>query len=291
MLSARDPQWLGGQKQPPHGSRPGDVFIAPQFAGVKGSKPWERRVTACIPHIETIEPLKVCIDLLRVQTERPHIMVIDTGSSSMTLEALEELRAADLEIHRIAAHGWRHSSEPVTAALDMAHALCRTEYLFHTHSDCFLRRHDFLEEMVSECGSSLPVMGYRMSPRDWATDEWEWMVGHTATLLHMPTMHAIGATWSWMRMAQFGYPIEQGRSSGWPDTETGFNHVLRKAGISPLFIGHDENGKRQVDENIDHVRSYVGSKLYSENYFTKAAPWMEAALTEARARIKKAKCP
>lgn len=281
----------------PPGSRfaavPADARLAPWFAGVSGcseSKPWEYRVTACIPHLETVEPLAVCIDVLRCQTERPYIVIIDTGSSTATRRELEKFRAADLEIHYIAAHGYRHPSEPVAVALDLAHAVCRTDYLFHSHSDCFLTRDDFLAELVARCDRENPVIGYRMSPRDWATDEWQWMVGHTATLLHMPTMHSIGATWSMQRArSQFGYSIDEGRAGGWPDTETAFNRVLRDSSIAPEFIGADVNGERQTDGNIDHVRSYAGSKLYSKVYHEKATPWMVAALTEARVRVVESK--
>lgn len=266
-----------------------EVLIAPAFAGWDGKKlpkkPWDYRVTAAIPHLETIEPLRIAIDVLRCQTARPYIMVVDTGSSAATRAELEALRAEDVEIHFVAGHAYRHASEPVAVALDVAQALCRSEFIFHTHADCFLRRFDFLESMIARCGPDNPVLGYRMSPRDWATDQWKWMVGHTATVLHMPTINRIGATWSMQRMhTQYGYPWKSG-CGGWPDTETGFNCILRDAGVVPTFIGDDRNGERQTDENIDHVRSYAGSKIYSEKYHAKAVPWMEAAVAEARARI------
>lgn len=264
-----------------------ESLVAPLagWAGKIARKPWDCRITAAIPHLETVEPLSVCIDVLRQQTARPYIVVIDTGSSEHTRAELEALRAEDVEIHYLRAHAYRHASEPVAVALDVAQALCRSEFILHTHADCFLRRADFLESMISRCTPENPVLGYRMSPRDWATDEWKWMVGHTATVLHMPTINRIGATWSMQRMhTQFGYPWKSG-CGGWPDTETGFNCILREAGIAPEFIGDDRNGERQVDENIDHVRSYAGSKIYSEKYHAKAAPWMVAALAEARARI------
>src|SRR5215213_11308991 len=60
-----------------------DALLAPIFAGWAGSlkaPPHSYRITAAIPHLDTIEPLKVCIEVLRSQSERPYIMVIDTGS-------------------------------------------------------------------------------------------------------------------------------------------------------------------------------------------------------------------
>jgi hypothetical protein len=266
------------------------ALIAPKNSGWQGTiekKPWHYRVTAAIPHLDTIEPLRVCIECLRSQTERPYIMVIDTGSSRQVRDELEAMRAEDVEISFIARHAYRHASEPVTSALDVAQAICTTEFIFHTHSDCFLRRHNFLEYLTNTCSARNPVVGYRMSPRDWATDRWEWMVSHTTTMLHMPTMNRIGAQWSMRRMhEEYGYPYElESKCGGWPDTETGFNHILRDNGIAPLFIGFDRNHQREVDHNRDHVRSYAGSSIYSENYHQKCAPWMVAAMKEAKARL------
>lgn len=263
-------------------------LIAPKQAGWPGKeekKPWHYKVTAAIPHLETIEPLKMCVEILRRQTERPYILVIDTGSNKETRDQLELLRAPDLEIHYIAAHGYQHSSEPVTVALDVAQALCKTEFIFHTHSDCFLRRFNFIEDMIRMCSPKNPAIGYRMSPRDWITTEWEWMVGHTALVLHTDTINRIGAVWNMRRMwKEYGYPISA-KCGGWPDTETGFNHILRDHGIKPHFIGDDINYKRQIDHNIDHVRSYAGATIYSESHLRASAPWMLDALADARDRI------
>lgn len=253
----------------------------------RGKSPTEYSVTAAIPHLNTIEPLKLVIELLRLQTERPFIMVIDTGSPPEVLAELYELRAEDVEIHSVAAHGYNHSSEPVAVALDVAHALCRTPWLFHTHTDCFPRRRDLLETWARLANVNTPVIGYRMSPRDWITTEWEWMVGHTALMLFMPPLHTIGASWNFQRMHYaFGYMLDN--LGGWPDTETGFNHALREAGIKPIFLGFDRNHDRQITDDYDHVRSFSGSSVYNQGSYSKvAAEWMVAALSEARERVEK----
>jgi hypothetical protein len=263
----------------------GTIDTVPHFQGRCLRKPWDYPITAAIPHLDTIEPLRMCIDLLRAQTMRPYIMVIDTGSPPSVLAELEELRAEDVEIHRVAAHAYRHASEPVTVAMDVAQALCRSERLFHTHSDCFLRRHNFLEDISKLCGPQAPVVGYRLSPRNWVTEEWEWMIGHTATMCFMPIIHRVGATWSFQRTHyDFGVPWDLG--PGWPDTETGFNYALRDAGIRPVFIGYDINFERQIDDNIDHVRSFPGSKMSDHNYHSKAKVWMKEALREGHERLR-----
>lgn len=255
--------------------------------GRLAKKPWEYAVTAAIPHLDTIEPLKLCVELLRAQTERPYILIVDTGSPPDVLAELEAMRAEDLEIAYVPLHGYRHSSEPVTIALDLAHAACRTNLLFHTHSDCFLRRPDLLENWARICNANTPVVGYRMSPREWATREWEWMVGHVALMCYMPSIHRAGATWSMQRMFHsYGYAWNYEGVGGWPDTELAFNHAIRDAGIAPVFLGFEENHKRSVDDNIDHVRSFPGSKIYATgDYHERARGWMMEALREGWERV------
>jgi hypothetical protein len=257
---------------------------ARRWEGRCPKKPWDYRITAVIPHLETPEPLRLCVDLLRLQSERPYVLVIDTGSSRAVCEELEALRAEDLEVHFIRSHGYRNSSGPVAVAQDLAFALCQSEYLFCTHADCFLRRQDYLEWLLRQCDSTTPAVGYEMSPRDWITDQWRGMVSHTATLLHMPTMRRLGVTWSFLRAhQQFGIPHTH---QAWPDTETTMNLVLRAAGVRPRLIGRETNYERHLDENLDHPRSFPGSYLYAPEYHKKAAMWMAAALAAARKRIR-----
>lgn len=264
---------------------PAGVYgVWPPYLGRIQKKPWEYKVTACIPHLNTIEPLMMAIEILRNQTERPYIMVVDTGSSPEACEILEAMRDVDLEIHFIRSHGYRYSSEPVAAALDLSHALCRTEFLYQTHSDVFLRRADFLESMIRLCSEKNPVIGYRMSPRDWISREWEEMIGHTASMFHMPTINRLGISWSMQRMVDESRERPE-QKHGWPDTETSFNRLLKKSGIRPVFIGYDENYVRSVDCNLDHSRSYAGSKLYSAEHFAKAEVWMGEAMEEAKDRL------
>lgn len=71
----------------------------------------------------------------------------------------------------------------------------------------------------------------------------------------------------------------------WPDTEILGNYILRENKIKPLLIGKEENQSRTIDENIDHVRSYTASKMYSPKYFDVTSKWLEDAKEEAKKRI------
>lgn len=261
-------------------------FVMPlgRHYGEEDVNAWEKKVTVAVPHLNTIEPLKILVELMRLQTVKPYIMVVDTGSSPEVCDQLELMRAADLEIHYIRGHSYRHRSEPIAAAMDLAQSLCRTDYLFHTHADCFPRRRDLLEYLSNSCNTGFPVVGYRMSPRDWIKGSaWKDCVGHVACMLYMPQIHRRGLTWSMQRAYALGYGHG---SSGWPDTETAFGYAMKKADITPLWVGFERNYERQVDDNIDHCRSFTGSKMHSPEYYEKAKRWMAEATREAMERIK-----
>lgn len=262
----------------------GTADVERKWEGRAERKPWDYKVTATLAHLETPELLPTCIALLRLQTERPYIVIVDTGSSPAVCRELEALRAEDVEIHYVRGHGYCHSSAPVGVAQDLAFALCRTEYLYCTHADCFLRARDYIAQLLGMCSARHPVIGYQMSPRDWLTADWEGMVSHTATLLHMPTMYQIGASWSFER-AHYQFGIPRDGTMGWPDTETCFGMCLRAVGIKPVLIGAETNYERHIDQYIDHPRSYPGSRLYSDEYHKQAGVWMADALREAGERI------
>jgi hypothetical protein len=264
--------------------------VEKRWLGKCERKPWEYEVTATFAHLETPELVPYVIGCLRHQSVRPYIIIVDTGSSRQTLGELEKYRAEDVEIHHIRSHGYRHPSMPVSAACDLALTLTQTEYLFWTHVDCFLRNRDYLKMTRDLCDAATPVVGYEISPRDDQTTDWHGMVGHTATMTHKPSLDRLGVTWSVERAHhQFGVPRNSEMTGGWPDTESTLGYILRAAGIEPKLIGHDVNRQRQKDENIDHCRSFPGSKLYAAdgeaNYHHEAKGWIFDALTEAQERI------
>lgn len=252
-------------------------------------KPWEYKITAVIPVIDTFDSLKLCVEILRLQTIKPFIIVIDTGSSEENLEKIKSLHDADLEVHSIRLNGTLHPSDSVCMAMDLAQSACRTEYLFATHSDVFLRRRDYLEYLLSICGpekNKYAVVGYEMSPRQ--HDDWRGMISHTATMYHVRTLDKIGFGWSMRRLASL-YDLENQEPDperpNWPDTEILGNIILRQHGIRTKIIGSEKNFQRNIDENIDHSRSISLGMLYSPGYFATASEWFEEAKKEAKERI------
>lgn len=267
----------------------------PNTAPWRGSckiKPWDYRVTAVVPVIDTVEMLKICVECLRLQTEKPYIIVVDTGSTKDNLRQIEDMHSEDLEVQSIRLNGVLHPSDPVCMAMDAAQSLCRTEYMFATHSDVFAVRRDLVEWMLSMCGpedsGKHPVVGYEMSPRQ--HDDWKGMVSHTATMYHMRTLDKIGFGWSMRRLASM-YDLKSHEPHperpNWPDTEILGNLILRQYETPVRIIGKEENFQRNKDENIDHCRSASLGLLYSKEYGRISGEWIREAMEEAKTRIEK----
>ena len=260
--------------------------VAKPWEGNCQKKPWDYNVTAVIPTLDTPDILEITVELLRLQSERPFIMIIDTGSTEENYDRIQEMRAEDLEVHSIRMNGTQHPSDFPAIAMDMAFSLCRTNYLFATHADCFLRRRDFIKDCLDKTQTIAPVVGYEMSPR--AHSDWKGMISHTASMYHMPTMDKIGFGWSLRRLANI-YSIEDYSPNpmmpNWPDTEILGNYILRYYKVKTHIIGTEQNFARNLDENIDHCRSITSGRLYSPEYARKAQEWVDEAILEARERI------
>jgi hypothetical protein len=256
------------------------------WEGNLDKKPWEYQVTAVVPCLNTHETLSTLIDLLRLQTVKPYIMIIDTGSLEDQISKIIKLRDIDVEVHSIALNGVRHPSDYPAMAMDLSFSLCRTNYLFATHADCFLRRRNFLEDMLNLCKEKSPVVGYEISPR--AHNDWIGMVSHTASMYDMKVMDKINFAWSLRKLCN-RYNIVDYKPDpmkpNWPDTEILGNYILREKNIKPYLIGKEENAKRTLDENIDHFRSYTAGKMYSPDYFRETKIWFEDAMKQAQKRI------
>lgn len=278
----------------PAGSNLKDTFslISPIGTGkvIEGTgkrKPWHFRSTAIIPHLNTPESLAVVVELLRMQTDPPYIVIVDTGSPFKVCDEIEQLRSEDVEIHFVRANGYTHTSEPVTCALDVGFARVNTPLIFLTHTDCFPTKREALKWLGDQCTEETPVVGWEMSERSWLTDQWQGVVSHTFTMLHARTMRDIGATWH-MARARDQLGMNSGyQSNGWPDTETGFDLVLKAAGLKPKLLGSEVNYERQITDWWDHARSFTGTQVYKResSQGVKTEAYTADALADARSRI------
>ena len=253
-------------------------------------KPWDYKVTAAIPVLDTYESLKICIEILKIQTIKPYIVIVDTGSEKNNLNKIMNLAEGGVEVHSLRLNGVCHPSDFPAMAMDLAQSVCRTEYMFATHADVFLIKNNFIEYLLKYCGSQeenkFPVVGYEISPRQ--HEDWVGMVSHTASMYHIKTMDKIGFGWSMRRLASL-YDIEDYAPNpmrpNWPDTEILGNVILRQYEIPVKLIGKENNFQRNKDENIDHCRSLTSGMLYSPQYYETALSWLDEAKKDAILRI------
>lgn len=219
------------------------------------------RLTIAIPHLDTLDLLQVAVNLWRHSTIPVYFIIVDTGSPPEVCDQLEGMRRSDLEIHYIRGSGYCHSSQPVALAMDLAFNACVTEYLISTHTDVFIKKREFAEWLKRQCNPECPVVGWEMSPR--MNPEWKGCVGHASTIWHMPTMRKYNVWWNLARWYEEHGPSPT--TIGWPDTETGPNWCLKKAGIVPKLHGREGNFELFSCEWYDHTRSYPGWKIADPN--------------------------
>lgn len=253
------------------------------WEGVCVRKPWEYDVAVMIPVLDSVEMLPQVVELLRLQTLRPYIILVDTGSLPENFAKVESLRAEDVEVHALRLNGFEHSSQSVAMACDVGFAVCQSRFLFLTHTDCFLRSRTVLEEFAELCQDN-PVVGYQISPRQ--HQDWRRMCGHTATMVDMDAMHEAGVTWNFRRLCR-SHAVPVGNCEdrpNWPDTEIGFNYLCWEAGIEPLLIGTEGNCPT-LDEQIDHCRSFPSQSLYAPSIAEQNKARMAEAVNAAKERI------
>ena len=276
LAPARECDWA-----PVRGGAPLDK----PWEGVHERKPWDFACEVVLPCLDCNDMIEEVVALWRLQTVKPYLVLIDTGSTPKNLEKLMAMRADDLEVHSLRFNGVHHPSDFPAVAMDLAFSMCRTEKLVASHTDVFLRHQHVLESLLWNCQTLRPAVGYQMTERE--HPGWEKVVSHTLSAFHMPTMWKIGAGWSLARLcARRGighWPNSQLRNM--PDTEVLLSDILEENGIKPFFIGTEKNEEQTVDKHIRHVRSRTGAQLYSPAHMAKTDVWLAEALVEARQNI------
>lgn len=263
-----------------------DLRGAGIWQGSIHKKPWQYLITAVIPILDHSNETEVCVELLRLQTCKPYIILVDTGSTEDHVTKTLPLRGPDLEIHTIRRQAAVGPSDVIANALDLGFSIAETPYVFTTHQDCFLKTRTLLEFMAYQLPGKAAV-GYQLTERPHR--DWQSHLGHTCTLFDLATWDRIGATWSLRRA-----PALQGLGRHHPgvaidafmDTEATMNYCFSHAKVETAIIGTETNYERNQDEFIDHCRSLVCSSLYSAEHHTAALGWSRQAMLEAWERIR-----
>jgi hypothetical protein len=265
---------------------PDRSLASDKWLGSIKKKPWDYKCEVVIPVLDTPDLIPICVDLLRLQYDRPYIVIVDTGSTPENFNLISQLASEDVEVHSIRLNSVRHPSDYVAIAMDLGMSLCRTDYMFCTHADCFLTSRSVITELLEKCNKNNPAVGYRLTER--AHSDWAKMVSHTCTMLHIPTMDKIGAGWSLRRLCNKRKVnhVPNILGANWPDTEILLNYILWEHGIQAELIGTEENHARNKDHRIDHVRSVTAGRLYSKHYTDLSSGWLKSAVEEAQNRIK-----
>ncbi len=258
----------------------------------------EPRVVVNLPHRGTPRLLDAVLPLWLKQSVPVAVDVVDTGSSRVEINHLlaaaansnATARRSAVRVHTLQPRTWKHPSEPIAIACELSQLYAETEYVLFSHVDVFPHSQHLVKWLMEQCSAKHPVVGYEISPRDsvsgWLSENWRGMVGHSLTMVHLPTLRDNGVRWTYNEKELcefFGW----GRSelAGW-DTEVTFNLWLRVVDIAVKIVGHDQNREHLVDEWHGHARSYPGSLLFGHKHLEEASRWVDLEVQQAAKRVK-----
>jgi hypothetical protein len=251
------------------------------YAGRMVRRPWDYEVAVVLPTFGPINLLETAVACWRNQTVSPYLVVVHTGAPTTDPDRdPERYRSFDCEVHYLGAHGWRHSSSPVAAALDLAFAVLQTPAALLTHVDVFPKHEKVLENLLDRLAGTHGVVGYQMSMRHGST-EWADCVSHTLTMVDMRVMRHHRLTWNLLAALEADDEVEE-RYLGWPDTETWFGRGLPAAGIVPTFLAGESNAPLYETDLIVHWRSAPSLRHYRPDEEHRRHPGLGAWLQATR---------
>ena len=106
------------------------------------------KATICIVNYKTLDFTRLCLRSIRKFTSYPYeVLVVDNDSQDESLEYLKSLDWIRL-IQRHAAAGESIGGYAHGAGLDLGFENCNTEFFVSMHSDTFVRRENWLAELV-----------------------------------------------------------------------------------------------------------------------------------------------
>lgn len=118
-----------------------------------------KQVTVLIPNFRTPQLTRLCLRLIRKQTdpELAHVIVIDNDSQDESLEYLRGVGWIEL-IEREAVPGER-PKEAHSRALDLGLARVETPYVLSIHTDTLVRRSDWLDFLIARIEADEKIGG------------------------------------------------------------------------------------------------------------------------------------
>lgn len=227
--------------------------------GLIDRPPFPHRVTAVIPHRDTPDLLRLCIRFLERQTERPYIMVIDTGSRDDLLHGVLAMRSETTEIHQIACHGPDQIVASISHALDLGLSACRTDWMWCLHSDCFVTDRHMLEDMLAlGGGGDFGAIGYRAPHGLSFGADGAGLLSSTCTLYHVPTLDRHEISWSIRRSER------RAEGNGQPSfitPELAAHSRLRERGVATFFIADEQPQGVEIDAHRVHLRAATARRI------------------------------
>jgi len=106
------------------------------------------KATICVVNYKTLDLTRLCLRSIRKFTKYPHeVTVIDNNSQDDSLEYLKRLswiRLIERHDRNNPSGGYAHA-----AGLDLGLTHCNTEFFVSMHSDAFIRKENWLTELIS----------------------------------------------------------------------------------------------------------------------------------------------
>jgi cellulose synthase/poly-beta-1,6-N-acetylglucosamine synthase-like glycosyltransferase len=107
------------------------------------------KATICIVNYKTLDFTRLCLRSIRKFTNYPYeVIVVDNSSNDESVEYLRSLKWIRL-IERPLQSNQPQGSFDHASALDLGLADCNTEFFVAMHSDTFVKKHDWLAELIS----------------------------------------------------------------------------------------------------------------------------------------------
>ncbi|MHC4727580.1 MAG: glycosyltransferase family 2 protein [Planctomycetota bacterium] len=116
------------------------------------------KAAICIVNYKTPDLIRLCLRSIRKYTKYPYeVIVVDNDSQDESLEYLKSLNWIRL-IERCAGAGEPGGGYAHSAGLDLGLENCNSEFFISMHSDTFVRKYNWLGDLISYFGSDEDIV-------------------------------------------------------------------------------------------------------------------------------------